>query len=168
MQIVRSVAVQRQGDLGTSFWKKTPVAELLVSRLPNTLKIVGVAAVAAMVFGIMIGLASAAVSKKRNSGTVFSTLLAVLKMGMAISGAIVGWTLGLSGYVAQAPHQQPAAMMAIVALFSVVPGLLSLLSALAMRGYKLNDATMRTINQNKVSAQPAATASPLLQPQELS
>jgi GPH family glycoside/pentoside/hexuronide:cation symporter len=105
---------------------------------------------------------------KRLDGTVFSTLLAVLKMGMAISGAIVGWTLGLSGYVAQAPHQQPAAMMAIVALFSVVPGLLSLLSALAMRGYKHNDATMRTINQHKVSAQPAATASPLLQPQELS
>lgn len=105
---------------------------------------------------------------KRMDGTVFSTLLAVLKMGMAISGAIVGWTLGLSGYVAQAAQQQPSAMMAIVALFSVVPGVLALLSAAAMRGYKLNDATMRAINQNKVSTQPGAPGQTVLQPQESS
>lgn len=39
---------------------------------------------------------------KRMDGVIFSTFLAVLKLGMAISGAIVGWTLGLSGYVANA------------------------------------------------------------------
>ncbi len=105
---------------------------------------------------------------KRMDGTVFSTLLAVLKMGMAVSGAIVGWTLGLSGYVAQASQQQSSAMMAIIALFSVVPGVLSLLSALAMRGYKLNDATMRGINQHKLSDSHPATETNVLKPQELS
>ncbi|NUU64788.1 MFS transporter [Enterobacteriaceae bacterium BIT-l23] len=105
---------------------------------------------------------------KRMDGTVFSTLLAVLKMGMAVSGAIVGWTLGLSGYVAQASQQQSSAMMAIIALFSVVPGVLSLLSALAMRGYKLNDATMRGINQHKLSDSHPAAETNVLKPQELS
>lgn len=105
---------------------------------------------------------------KRMDGTVFSTLLAVLKMGMAVSGAIVGWTLGLSGYVAQAPAQSSSAMMAIIALFSVVPGVLSLLSALAMRGYRLNDAAMRQINHHKLSEVPPAPESHVLKPQELS
>ncbi|KOC89761.1 glycoside-pentoside-hexuronide (GPH):cation symporter [Winslowiella iniecta] len=103
---------------------------------------------------------------KRMDGTVFSTLLAVLKMGMAVSGAIVGWTLGLSGYVAQAPVQQSSAMLAIIALFSVVPGILALLSAVAMRGYKLNDATMHTINLQKLSAAQPAAGPNALQPQE--
>ena len=105
---------------------------------------------------------------KRMDGTIFSTLLAVLKMGMAVSGAIVGWTLGLSGYVAQAPQQQPAAILAIIALFSLVPGALSLCSALTMRWYRLNDETMRQINHHKTVAAQPATGPKALQPQELS
>lgn len=57
---------------------------------------------------------------KRMDGVIFSTFLAVLKLGMAISGAIVGWTLGLSGYVANAPEQTTTAMYCIIALFTVV------------------------------------------------
>ncbi|AUX92575.1 glycoside-pentoside-hexuronide (GPH):cation symporter [Mixta gaviniae] len=106
---------------------------------------------------------------KRMDGTVFSTLLAVLKMGMAVSGAIVGWTLGLSGYVAQAPQQNGSAMLAIIALFSLIPGVLSLLSALTMRWYRLNDDTMREINQHKTAAATQNDSSAgALQPQELS
>jgi len=88
---------------------------------------------------------------KRMDGTVFSTLLAILKMGMAVSGAVVGWTLGMSGYVPHAAQQNTAAMLSIIALFSLVPGVLSMCSALSMRWYKLNDATMKQINQSKIS-----------------
>lgn len=105
---------------------------------------------------------------KRMDGTIFSTLLAVLKMGMAVSGAIVGWTLGLSGYVAQAPQQNSAAMLAIIALFSVIPGVFSLFSALTMRWYRLDDQTMRQINQHKTVAAQTANVPTALQPQELS
>lgn len=83
---------------------------------------------------------------KRMDGVVFSTFLAVLKLGMAISGAIVGWTLGLSGYVANAPQQTSLAMHCIVALFTVVPGLLSLAAFATLRWYKLDDNTMKSIN----------------------
>lgn len=83
---------------------------------------------------------------KRMDGVIFSTFLAVLKLGMALSGAIVGWTLGFSGYVANAPDQTSLAMHCIVALFTIVPGLLSLGAFVTLRWYKLDDQTMHTIN----------------------
>lgn len=83
---------------------------------------------------------------KRMDGVIFSTFLAVLKLGMALSGAIVGWTLGFSGYVANAPDQTSLAMHSIVALFTIVPGLLSLGAFVTLRWYKLDDQTMHTIN----------------------
>lgn len=82
---------------------------------------------------------------KRMDGVIFSTFLAVLKFGMAISGAIVGWTLGLSGYIANAPEQTSAAMYCISALFTIVPGLLSLSAFATLRWYKLDDNTMKSI-----------------------
>lgn len=90
---------------------------------------------------------------KRMDGTIFSTLLSILKMGMAVSGAIVGWTLGLSGYIPHAEMQNPVAMSAIIALFSLVPGVLSILSALTLRWYTLSDATMADVNTSKRSLQ---------------
>ena len=86
---------------------------------------------------------------KRMDGIIFSTFLAVLKLGMALSGAIVGWTLGFSGYVANAAEQTPLAMHCIVALFTVVPGLLSLGAFITLRWYKLDDHTMQEINLAK-------------------
>lgn len=89
---------------------------------------------------------------KRMDGIIFSTFLAVLKLGMALSGAIVGWTLGFSGYVANAPEQTPLAMHCIVALFTVVPGLLSLGAFITLRWYKLDDHTMQEINLAKTQS----------------
>jgi len=88
---------------------------------------------------------------KRMDGVIFSTFLAVLKLGMAISGAIVGWTLGFSGYVANAPEQTSTAMYCIIALFTVVPGILSLCAFATLRWYKLDDRTMQSINLAKHS-----------------
>ena len=89
---------------------------------------------------------------KRMDGIIFSTFLAVLKLGMALSGAIVGWTLGFSGYVANAAEQTPLAMHCIVALFTVVPGLLSLGAFITLRWYKLDDHTMQEINLAKTQS----------------
>ena len=89
---------------------------------------------------------------KRMDGIIFSTFLAVLKLGMALSGAIVGWTLGFSGYVTNAPEQTPLAMHCIVALFTVVPGLLSLGAFITLRWYKLDDHTMQEINLAKTQS----------------
>ena len=89
---------------------------------------------------------------KRMDGIIFSTFLAVLKLGMALSGAIVGWTLAFSGYVANAPEQTSLAMHCIVALFTIVPGLLSLAAFATLRWYKLDDQTMQEINLAKMQS----------------
>ncbi|HCB1500208.1 GPH family glycoside/pentoside/hexuronide:cation symporter [Klebsiella oxytoca] len=89
---------------------------------------------------------------KRMDGVIFSTFLAVLKLGMALSGAIVGWTLGFSGYVANAPEQTSLAMNCIVALFTVIPGLLSLAAFATLRWYKLDDQAMQEINLAKTQS----------------
>jgi glycoside/pentoside/hexuronide:cation symporter, GPH family len=86
---------------------------------------------------------------KRMDGVIFSTFLAVLKLGMAIGGAIVGWTLGFSGYVANAPEQTTTAMYCIIALFTLVPGILSLCAFATLRWYRLDDNTMKTIQLAK-------------------
>lgn len=78
------------GDLGTSFVKQTPVMELLAARLPNTLEIVGFAAVLAIIIGIGIGLLSAATSKRQSSGTAFSTLTS---LGLSAPVYVVGTLL---------------------------------------------------------------------------
>jgi GPH family glycoside/pentoside/hexuronide:cation symporter len=44
-------------------------------------------------------------------------------------------------------------MSAIIALFSLVPGVLSILSALTLRWYTLSDATMADVNTSKRSLQ---------------
>ncbi|MGB7800001.1 glycoside-pentoside-hexuronide (GPH):cation symporter [Buttiauxella sp.] len=89
---------------------------------------------------------------KRMDGVVFSTLLAVLKLGMAISGAIVGWSLGLSGYVAHAEVQNSTALYCIISLFTIIPGILSLCAFSMLRWYKLDDSTMHEINLAKQNA----------------
>lgn len=60
-----------RGDLGTSFVHKQPVLTLLAGRFPNTLEIVGIAAVVSVLLGITIGSLSAAVSAR--GSTVFAT-----------------------------------------------------------------------------------------------
>lgn len=48
-----------QGDLGTSFYYQQPVSDLLSSRLPNTLLLVGLATVLFVVIGVGLGVLSA-------------------------------------------------------------------------------------------------------------
>lgn len=77
-----------QGDLGTSFVQRKPVSELLMQRLPNTLEIVGIAAVISIILGVIFGILSAALFK--GSGTVFS---AVTSLGLSAPVFVVGTLL---------------------------------------------------------------------------
>ncbi|RKQ85362.1 peptide/nickel transport system permease protein [Mycolicibacterium mucogenicum 261Sha1.1M5] len=78
------------GDLGTSFVKKAPVLELLTTRLPNTLEIVGFAAVISIIVGVGFGLMSAAMAKKYARGTAFSTLTS---LGLSAPVYVIGTLL---------------------------------------------------------------------------
>src|ERR1044072_4791480 len=66
------------GDLGTSFVYKQPVADLMTTRLPVTLLLVGMAAVLFIVIGVLLGVVSA------------------LKRGSVVDSAITGVTTFLN------------------------------------------------------------------------
>jgi len=82
---------------------------------------------------------------KRLTGVSFAGTLFVLKMGLALSGAVIGWALAARGYVAGAETQAPGALRCIILLFTLFPGACYALSALASGKYGLRGAEMRSI-----------------------
>lgn len=83
---------------------------------------------------------------KRLTGISFAGTLFVLKLGLAIGGALIGWMLAGGGYQAGAATQNGSTISIIIALFTLLPGLCYLLSALvAKRFYTLKTPLLKTI-----------------------
>lgn len=72
---------------------------------------------------------------KRLTGISFAGTLFVLKLGLAIGGALIGWLLAWGGYSAGATAQNSATITIIIALFTLVPAACYLLSALIAKRY---------------------------------
>lgn len=84
---------------------------------------------------------------KRLTGISFAGTLFVLKMGLALSGAVIGWALAGSGYVSGGATQSPATQKCVVVLFTLVPCACYGLSALVARRYRLRRDEMKQIAQ---------------------
>jgi len=82
---------------------------------------------------------------KRLTGVSFAGTLFVLKLGLALSGAVIGWALAATGYIAGGATQSPQTLQCIVALFTLFPAVCYALSALVARRYRLRRAEMRAI-----------------------
>ena len=82
---------------------------------------------------------------RRLTGVSFAGTLFVLKMGLALSGAVSGWTLAACGYAPGGATESPATLRCIIALFTLVPAACYGLSAWAAQKYHLRRAEMRTI-----------------------
>lgn len=83
---------------------------------------------------------------KRLTGISFAGTLFVLKLGLALGGALIGWMLAGGGYDAAAKAQNGATISIIIALFTLVPAICYLLSAvIAKRYYTLKTPYLRTI-----------------------
>ncbi len=93
---------------------------------------------------------------RRLTGISFSGTLFVLKMGLALSGAAIGWSLAGSGYVSGAVTQTPSTTRCIVGLFTLVPASCYALSALVARWYRLRGAEMRAIATANNAAEAAS------------
>lgn len=92
---------------------------------------------------------------RRITGLSYSGNLFALKMGMAVAGALVGFSLGLFGYQAGVTAQTPLATMGIVGLLTLGPSLSYFLLWWLARFYTLDDIAMQTI-QRELSARQAA------------
>ncbi|CUH96873.1 putative membrane protein [Propionispora sp. 2/2-37] len=74
---------------------------------------------------------------KRLTGISFAGTLFVLKLGLALGGALIGWVLAGVNYQAGATVQNPIALQGIGFLFTIVPAIAYLCSALISKRYTL-------------------------------
>lgn len=83
---------------------------------------------------------------RRATGLVFSAAVFAQKMGLAIGSALIGWLLAWYGFVANAA-QTPATLGGILILFSLLPAALSLLSAVAIAFYPLDEPVVKQMER---------------------
>jgi len=82
---------------------------------------------------------------KRLTGISFAGNLFMLKMGLAVAGAIVAWILSFTGYVANKPEQNAQTIQGIVIMFSLLPMVSYFISAFMVRYFKLNNTLVEKI-----------------------
>jgi GPH family glycoside/pentoside/hexuronide:cation symporter len=82
---------------------------------------------------------------KRLTGVSFAGTLFVLKLGLALSGAVIGWALAASGYVSNQELQSPGTLRCIIALFTLFPAACYGLSAVVTKKYLLRRDAMSAI-----------------------
>ncbi len=84
-------------------------------------------------------------SGKRLTGISFAGNLFMLKMGLAVAGAIVAWILSYTGYIANKPQQNTQTLDGIIMMFSLLPMVSYFFSAWIVRYFKLNDTFLEKI-----------------------
>ena len=84
---------------------------------------------------------------RRSTGLVFSASVFSQKAGLAIGTGVVGWLLALCGFVANS-SQGPRAIEGINLMFSVIPGVLGILGALAILFYPITEPLMKQIESD--------------------
>lgn len=82
---------------------------------------------------------------KRMTGISFAGNLFMLKMGLAVAGAIVAWILSYTGYIANKPQQNTQTLQGIIIMFSLLPMVSYFVSAFIVRYFKLNNAVLERI-----------------------
>ncbi|WP_068717926.1 glycoside-pentoside-hexuronide (GPH):cation symporter [Vibrio tritonius] len=83
---------------------------------------------------------------KRLTGVSFAGTLFVLKLGLALAGAVIGWLLAYTGYQSGAAVQNSTAATSIVILFTLLPAICYLVSGFVVsKYYVLTDAKLMTI-----------------------
>lgn len=81
----------------------------------------------------------------RLTGVTYSTIVFFIKVGLALGGAMAGWLLAFYGYEADI-HKQ-VVVDGIVLSFCLLPAMASLMVALIMRWYKLDNQNIARIQQ---------------------
>ncbi|GBU09854.1 transporter [Gammaproteobacteria bacterium] len=87
-----------------------------------------------------------AVSGKQLGGLVFASVLFAIKFGLALGGAVVGWSLAIAGYDANLTVQPDNVIALINMLFTIIPGLLFIPLILVMNNYGLNNEKLESIS----------------------
>jgi GPH family glycoside/pentoside/hexuronide:cation symporter len=96
---------------------------------------------------------------RRATGLVFSAATFSQKMGWMIGGALPGWLLALFHYQPNVAHQLPESILGLRLMISFIPAVGSIMCALFILLYKLDEKTMKQIesdlNERRAAAQAA-------------
>jgi sugar (Glycoside-Pentoside-Hexuronide) transporter len=84
-------------------------------------------------------------TQRRITGMNVAANIFIIKLGVAIGGALTGWGLAFYGYQAGVEHQSAEAIRGVLILFTVLPAIFYLITALSIRYYQLTEDRMNTI-----------------------
>jgi GPH family glycoside/pentoside/hexuronide:cation symporter len=93
---------------------------------------------------------------RRTTGLVFSAAVFAQKIGLAVGSFMLGWALTFVGFVPNA-IQTPRSLLGIKVVFSLLPGIIGLLSGLAIFFYKLDEPTVKQMERelaDRAAAEP--------------
>ena len=96
-------------------------------------------------------------NKRRATGLVMSASTMAQKIGWTIGGALAGWVLAAYGFNANAV-QSADTINGIILMMSLIPALGSLLAAILMIFYKLDEKTMKKIESDLIERRALLTA----------
>lgn len=69
----------------------------------------------------------------------------VIKLGVAVGGAILGWVLAWFNYESNSEIQSESAVQGVILLFTLIPSLFYLLTAFSIKFYDLTENVMNGI-----------------------
>jgi GPH family glycoside/pentoside/hexuronide:cation symporter len=74
----------------------------------------------------------------RQEGLIFSAQSFGTKIGSGLGSGLIGWVLGITGYIGGAQVQTASALLGINALFIIIPVLITIIEIVMMLVYKLD------------------------------
>ncbi|MEQ6278271.1 glycoside-pentoside-hexuronide (GPH):cation symporter [Kluyvera huaxiensis] len=84
-------------------------------------------------------------TQRRITGMNVAANIFIIKLGVAIGGALTGWGLAFYGYQAGVEQQSTEAIRGVLILFTVLPAIFYLITAVSIRYYRLTEDRMNAI-----------------------
>ena len=84
-------------------------------------------------------------TQRRITGMNVAANIFIIKLGVAIGGALTGWGLAFYGYQAGVEQQSAEAVRGVLILFTVLPAIFYLITAISIRYYRLTEDRMNHI-----------------------
>ncbi|WP_413739846.1 glycoside-pentoside-hexuronide (GPH):cation symporter [Sodalis sp. RH14] len=86
-------------------------------------------------------------SGHRLDGLIFSTYLFSIKIGLALGGALLGWSLHFAHYQPGVGIQDGSVVLMVKFVFCIIPSVFSALQILMLLFYRLNSETVQRITE---------------------
>ena len=84
-------------------------------------------------------------TQRRITGMNVAANIFIIKLGVAVGGAILGWVLAWFNYESNSQVQSESAVQGVILLFTLIPSLFYLLTAISIKFYSLTENVMNGV-----------------------